>query len=67
LINSNQLNYKDPRYLLVSSKISIEEGNYADAEKKILELIEISKEPKIPIYINLGQDLLEEIKSFLTD
>ena len=67
LINSNQLNYKDPRYLLVSSKISIEEGNYADAEKKILELIEISKEPKIPIYINQGQNLLEEIKSFLTD
>ena len=67
LINSNQLNYKDPRYLLVSSKISIKEGNYVDAEKKILELIEISKEPKIPIYINQGQDLLEEIKSFLTD
>ena len=42
----------------------IKEGNLNDAENIVKEAIEISKEPKIPFYIQKGQKLLDEIKSY---
>ena len=67
IISSNPKNNKDPRYLLISSKIMIREGNFSDAENIVKEAIEISKEPKIPFYIKEGQKLLDEIKSYQSD
>ena len=67
IISSNPVNNKDPRYLLISSKIMIREGNFSDAENIVKEAIEISKEPKIPFYIKEGLKLLDEIKSYQSD
>jgi len=67
IISSNPVSNKDPRYLLISSKIMIQEGNLNDAENIVTEAIEISKEPKIPFYIIKGQKLLDEIKSYQSD
>ena len=64
IISSSPISNKDPRYLLISSKIMIREGNLSDAENIVNEAIEISKEPKIPFYIQKGQKLLDEIKSY---
>ena len=67
IISSSPISNKDPRYLLISSKIMIREGNLSDAENIVNEAIEISKEPKIPFYIQKGQKLLDEIKSYQSD
>ena len=67
IISKNPLSYKDPKYLFLNSKILIEEGEIEEAEKKILEGIEISKEPKIPFYINQGQNLLNSVKNLSKD
>ena len=45
----------------------IREGNFTDAENIVKEAIEISKEPKIPFYIQKGQKLLDDIKSYQSD
>ena len=67
IIDKNPLSYKDPKYLLLISNISIEEGNIDEARKQALEVIEISKQPKIPLYIQEGQKLINEIDIILKD
>ena len=65
IIYKNPLSYKDPKYLLLISNILIAEGNIDEARKKALEAIEISKQPKIPLYIQEGQKLIDEIDIIL--
>tara|TARA_B100000900_G_scaffold409170_1_gene424617 strand:- start:35 stop:823 length:789 start_codon:yes stop_codon:yes gene_type:complete len=67
IITKNPISYKDPKYLFLNSKILIEEGKIEEAKKKIIEGIEISREPKIPFYINQGQSLLDKIKNLSKD
>ncbi len=67
IIYKNPLSYKDPKYLLLISNIFIAEGNIDEARKQALEAIEISKQPKIPLYIEEGQKLIDEIDIILKD
>ena len=62
IISSNPVNNKDPRYLLISSKIMIREGNLNDAENIVKEAIEISKEQKIPFIFKKVKNYLMRLK-----
>ena len=67
IISKNPESYKDPKYLLLMSNILIKEGNFEEARKQALEAIEISKQPKIPIYIEEGKVLVDKINILSAD
>ena len=67
IISKNPESYKDPKYLLLMSNILIKEGNFEEARKQALEAIEISKQPKIPIYIEEGKLLVDKINILSAD
>ena len=67
IISKNPESYKDPKYLLLMSNISIKEGSFEEAKKQALEAIEISKQPKIPLFIEEGKILIDKINILSKD
>ena len=67
IISKNPESYKDPKYLLLMSNISIKEGSFEEAKKQALEAIEISKQPKIPLFIEEGKVLVDKINILSKD
>ena len=67
IISKNPESYKDPKYLLLISNILIKESNFEEAREQALEAIEISKQPKIPLYIEEGKILIENINILSKD
>ena len=49
------------------SNISIKEGSFEEAKKQALEAIEISKQPKIPLFIEEGKILIDKINILSKD